>query len=98
MCNMEGLIEYVNPALIRFLQGKEEKDIRSRFIGDFCTSFEAANTLMKTPSSGTTWFGQLEITTITGETREVLATSSLSKGSSKRIVLTITPLPKSIHK
>jgi PAS domain-containing protein len=99
VCRADGLIAFANPAFVRLLRLAESKDVLNHFIGDFCTSYEAANALMKTPSAHGSWFGRLELRVATGETVETLATATQSqrkKEGAANIVLTLTPLPKAV--
>ena len=95
VCRTDGMIEMINPATTKLLQLESSADACQRFIGDFCTSHEAASALMRTPSAQGNWLGEMEIVTGKGIVRKVLATAALSdeKKQRKHIVVTLTPIP-----
>ena len=92
VCGIDGMIEMINPALTKLLQLERSGDACKRFIGDFCTSHDAASAVMRAPSVQGNWLGEMEIVTAKGIVRRVLATAALSE-KQKHIVLTLTPIP-----
>jgi PAS domain S-box-containing protein len=99
VCNQEGTIEFVNPAFLKILNVDSEQAVVKRLIGDFCNSYETIFAMLHAPSTQGTWLGSLKLTTSKGGTCDVLVTSSLSqerRGAEARLVLTMTPIPKSI--
>lgn len=100
VCDLSGMIEYANPAFIHLLRFQEEKDVLKRFIGEFCTSYEAANALLHSPSAQCSWEGKLEIRTADDKSLEVLAVASISDKQHDNkafLVVTLTPLPTIIR-
>jgi PAS domain S-box-containing protein len=99
VCNQEGAIEFVNPAFLKILRVEDEQDVLKRLIADFCSSYETVFAMLHAPSTQGTWLGVLKLNTAKGGTCEVMVTSALSqekRGAEPRLVLTLTPIPKSI--
>ena len=92
VCGIDGMIEMINPALTKLLQLERSGDACKRFIGDFCTSHDAASAVMHAPSAQGNWLGEMEILTAKGFVRRVLATAAISEKKT-HIVLTLTPIP-----
>ena len=92
VCGLDGMIEMINPALTKLLQLERSGDACKRFIGDFCTSHDAASAVMHAPSAQGNWLGEMEILTAKGFVRRVLATAAISEKKT-HIVLTLTPIP-----
>ena len=99
VCDMEGMIEFANPAFLKLAGVTHEEEMLKHMIGDFCASYEVVKAMMHTPSSQGIWLGSLELVTPVGARREVLVTAALSharRGAHSRLILSMTPLPKSI--
>ena len=99
VCDQQGMIEYANPAMLKLLNIKEEKDILKRCIGEFCTSYESSTALLQSPSNYGTWLGKLELRTSDNHTREVLAIASMcekQRDGKANLVVALTPLPMAV--
>ncbi len=98
VCNTDGLIEFANPAFVKMAGATSEDDVLKRFMGDFFTSNEAVNALVRTPSESGFWMGNLAmVTTDHGQPRHVRALSNLAPahpGAPNRLVVTLTPMPQ----
>lgn len=91
----DGMIEYANQAMIKILQLETRSDMMQQFIGNFCTSHEAASALIRTPSSQGNWLGEMELVTAKGIKRNVMTSAALSseKHGKRYIIITMTPIP-----
>ncbi len=99
VCNKEGAIEFVNPAFLKILHLDDEQAVLKRLIADFCNSYELVYAMLHAPSTQGIWLGTLKLTNPKGQSCEVLVTSALSqerRGAEPRLVLTMTPLPKTM--
>ncbi len=100
VCDTEGLIKYANPAFIRLTETASDEEVLKRFMGDFFTSNEAVNALIRTPSQRGFWMGNLVILAASGaKQKNVLAMSNLAParpGAANRLVVTLTPVPRSV--
>lgn len=99
VCNLEGQIEYANPAFASLLNAQEEKDVVRRSIGEFCVSPETALVLTRATITQGFWFGRLDLRMQDGMARAVIATGGIcpaKNDSPAHIVLTLTALPKTI--
>lgn len=100
VCNKEGAIEFVNPAFLKILHMEDDQSVLKRLIADFCNSYELVYAMLHSPSTQGTWLGTLKLTNPKGQTCEVLVTSALSqerRGGEPRLVLTMTPIPKTMN-
>ncbi len=97
VCNTDGLIEFANPAFVKMSGSTSEEEVLKRFMGDFFTSNEAVNALVRTPSEGGFWMGNMVmISTADGKQRNVRAMANLAPphpGAPSRLVVTLTPMP-----
>ncbi len=97
VCNTDGLIEFANPAFVKMSGSTSEDDVLKRFMGEFFTSNEAVNALVRTPSEGGFWMGNLVmVSTDEGKQRNVRAMANLAPphpGTPSRLVVTLTPMP-----
>lgn len=99
VCSAGGGIEFVNPAFLKLLNVEDEQEVLKHMIGDFCASYEGVNAMMHAPSTQGIWMGSLELVTPTGAKRDVMVTAALSqtrRGGERRLVLTMTPMPKAV--
>lgn len=99
VCSTEGIIEFVNPAFLKLMNVDDEHEVLKHTIGDFCPSYEGINAMIHAPSTHGIWVGNLELVTPKGTKREVSVTAALSqirRGGIQRLILTMTPVPKSI--
>jgi PAS domain S-box-containing protein len=98
VCRGDGRIEYANPAFHKLLQIEAGTDVIRAFIGDFCTSAEAATALIRTPSTHGTWMGPIQMTTHKGIALDFMGTAAASsrKRMEDHVILTLTPLPRRI--
>lgn len=98
VCNAEGLIEFANPAFVRMTDSTSEEEVLQRFMGDFFTSNEAVNALVRTPSDRGFWMGNLVMVTADeSKPKHVRAMANLAPahpGSPTRLVVTLTPMPQ----
>lgn len=99
VCSIEGGIEFVNPAFLKLMNIEDEQEVLKHMIGDFCSSYEVVNAMMHAPSSQGLWLGPLELVTPKGAKRDVMVTAALSqtrRSGGRRLVLTMTPMPKAL--
>jgi PAS domain S-box-containing protein len=97
LCNLDGLIECVNPAFIRLLQYDREDEVENSNLRDFCQQPEVVDEFLKPGSKEGAWIGRLKMRSGKGWDREFIATavqSSYKEGL--HFILTMTPVPKQI--
>jgi PAS domain S-box-containing protein len=96
ICSTDGIIKFVNPALLKLLDMPDEATVLRRMIGDFCTSDESVRAMIHSPSAQGVWQGTIELRTPKGLCRKVLLVAALSAGrhgAAPHLVLTMIPLP-----
>ncbi len=99
VCSLEGMIEYANPAFVRLLNVPGEKDLLSQRLDDVCVAPEAAAALRRETAAHGFWYGRLDLRTLDGVVRPVIATTGLSpakQAAPARLVLTLTDVPGTI--
>ncbi len=95
----DGLIEYVNQAVLRILQLGNEHQVLQRFLGDFCESLSAATMMLRTPVSGGNWMGRANFKTSAGRSVSCAITAALCsarKDVTEHIVVTLLPDVKAL--
>jgi PAS domain-containing protein len=97
LCNLDGLIECVNPAFIRLLQYDREDEVENSNLRDFCQQPEVVDEFLKPGSKEGAWIGRLKMRSGKGWDREFITTAVQSSyKDGLHFILTMTPVPKQI--
>lgn len=97
VCNYDGMIEYVNPTLLRMLNYAEDHEMQKHFLGDFCASLQAAEMILRAPSESTSWIGQISLLSAKGQMVNVMASSIACpprQDGQRRVIITLIPSAK----
>lgn len=97
ICNLDGLIECVNPAFLRLLQYDQEGDVVDSNIRELCQEAGMADAFLDFGSNDGTWIGRLQMISGKGFKREFIATAVQSGyKDGLHFILTLTPVPRQV--